>query len=83
MFSAITTCRSRWGRILIRMIAAKKDSAVITVKTPYMADSITQGVLAKWEVQVESRVKRDQPLASIETDKVNIPVTSPESGIIK
>jgi 2-oxoglutarate dehydrogenase E2 component (dihydrolipoamide succinyltransferase) len=63
-----------------------------------MADSITQGTLASWEkstpavaivshssclIEVGEYVKQDETVASIETDKVTIPVNAPESGIIK
>jgi len=62
------------------------------VKTPYMADSITQGTLASWEkskrialshgIEVGEYVKQDETIANIETDKVTIPVNSPESGLL-
>ena len=47
-----------------------------------MADSITEGELARWEKQVGEYVKQDELVATIETDKVDIQVNSPESGII-
>lgn len=47
-----------------------------------MADSITQGTLSSWTKKAGQRVKRDETVANIETDKVTIPVNSPEDGII-
>jgi len=41
------------------------------IKTPYMADSITQGTLAAWEKQVGDFVSQDETVANIETDKVS------------
>ena len=59
-----------------------------------MADSITQGTLATWEKSTDKRqsfivlevgeyVKQDETVANIETDKVTIPVNSPEAGQLK
>jgi len=53
------------------------------IKTPYMADSITQGTLASWEKKIGEFVAQDETVANIETDKVTIPVNAPESGVIK
>jgi 2-oxoglutarate dehydrogenase E2 component (dihydrolipoamide succinyltransferase) len=52
------------------------------VKVPTMADSITEGELARFERQVGEFVKADELVATIETDKVDIQVNSPEKGII-
>ena len=65
-------------------------SAIRTVQVPYMADSISQGTLATWEksniilmlVEVGEWVKQDDVLATIETEKVTIPVNCPASGIL-
>lgn len=56
--------------------------AIKIVKTPYMADSITQGTLLSWEKQVGDAVHQDDLVANIETDKVTIPVNSPYEGIL-
>lgn len=53
------------------------------VKTPYMADSITQGTLAAWEKKIGDFVRQDETVANIETDKVTIPVNAPESGFLR
>jgi 2-oxoglutarate dehydrogenase E2 component (dihydrolipoamide succinyltransferase) len=53
-----------------------------TIKVPPMADSITEGELARWEKQVGEFVKQDELIATIETDKVDIQVNSPESGTV-
>ncbi|KAJ3104427.1 2-oxoglutarate dehydrogenase complex E2 component [Physocladia obscura] len=52
------------------------------VKTPPMADSITEGTLTKWHKSVGEYVARDEPIATIETDKVDVTVNSAESGVI-
>jgi 2-oxoglutarate dehydrogenase E2 component (dihydrolipoamide succinyltransferase) len=66
--------------LLVRRRLSSSKDTVMVVKTPYMADSITQGVLASWDKQVGDIVRRDDTVATIETDKVNIPVNTPETG---
>ncbi|KAJ3191006.1 2-oxoglutarate dehydrogenase complex E2 component [Irineochytrium annulatum] len=58
-------------------IAAEK-----IIPVPPMADSITEGTLSKWHKNIGEFVARDEPLATIETDKVDVTVNSPESGQI-
>jgi hypothetical protein len=41
------------------------------VKTPSMGESITEGTLTQWFKKVGDSVKRDEQVATIETDKVN------------
>ncbi|KAI8321324.1 dihydrolipoyllysine-residue succinyltransferase E2 component [Martensiomyces pterosporus] len=48
-----------------------------------MADSITEGTLKSWAKQVGEQVEQDEEVASIETDKVDIPVNSPVGGVVR
>jgi 2-oxoglutarate dehydrogenase E2 component (dihydrolipoamide succinyltransferase) len=52
------------------------------VKTPHMADSITEGELARFEKKIGESVKENEVVAIIETDKVDIEVSSPVNGTI-
>eukprot|EP01137_Pigoraptor_chileana_P003230 Opistho-2@43120 len=52
------------------------------VNTPHMADSITEGELARWTKHIGDFVNRDDVVAVIETDKVDIEVNAPESGTL-
>ena len=58
-------------------------SPILSVDVPVMGESITTGVLAKWNVKVGDFVKVDEVVANIETDKVNVEVRSPQSGYLK
>ncbi|CAG7927878.1 unnamed protein product [Penicillium olsonii] len=53
------------------------------VKVPNMAESITEGTLKQFSKQVGDFVERDEEIATIETDKIDVSVNAPESGIIK
>jgi pyruvate dehydrogenase E2 component (dihydrolipoamide acetyltransferase) len=49
---------------------------------PQMGESIAEGTITKWLVQVGERVERDQPLFEISTDKVDAEIPSPASGTL-
>ncbi|OLL22183.1 Dihydrolipoyllysine-residue succinyltransferase component of 2-oxoglutarate dehydrogenase complex, mitochondrial [Neolecta irregularis DAH-3] len=53
------------------------------IKVPQMAESLTEGTLKQWTKQVGDYVERDEEVATIETDKIDVSVNSPEAGTIK
>ncbi|KAK3677835.1 2-oxoglutarate dehydrogenase complex E2 component [Vermiconidia calcicola] len=53
------------------------------VKTPEMAESITEGTLKGWSVAEGDYVEQDQELGSIETDKIDVAINSPTAGTVK
>ena len=56
---------------------------MIEIKTPVFPESIADGEVAAWHVEVGDTVKRDQVLVDIETDKVVLEVVAPDNGILK
>ncbi len=48
-----------------------------------MAESISEGTLSSFSKQVGDYVERDEEIASIETDKIDVSVNAPEAGTIK
>ncbi len=52
------------------------------VVMPQMGESIAEGTITKWLVQVGDRVERDQPLFEISTDKVDAEIPSPAAGTL-
>ncbi|MEO7564702.1 MAG: 2-oxoglutarate dehydrogenase complex dihydrolipoyllysine-residue succinyltransferase [Sphingomicrobium sp.] len=52
------------------------------VKVPALGESITEGTLAEWLKQPGDTVAQDEPIASLETDKVNVEVPSPIAGVL-
>ncbi|XP_068656718.1 dihydrolipoyllysine-residue succinyltransferase component of 2-oxoglutarate dehydrogenase complex 1, mitochondrial-like [Aristolochia californica] len=69
-------------RVFSRSFASDNGDVVDAV-VPFMGESITDGTLATFFKKPGDRVKADEPIAQIETDKVTIDVTSPEAGIIE
>jgi 2-oxoglutarate dehydrogenase E2 component (dihydrolipoamide succinyltransferase) len=52
------------------------------VKVPTLGESITEATLGQWLKQPGDAVKADEPIASLETDKVAVDVTAPADGVI-
>jgi 2-oxoglutarate dehydrogenase E2 component (dihydrolipoamide succinyltransferase) len=52
------------------------------VKVPTLGESITEGTLAQWLKKPGESVAQDEPIASLETDKVSVEVPSPVAGTI-
>ncbi len=53
------------------------------VVMPQMGESIAEGTITKWLVEVGQIVGRDQPLFEISTDKVDAEIPSPAAGIVR
>src|SRR5947209_6720664 len=52
------------------------------VEVPALGESITEGTLAQWLKKPGEAVAADEPIASLETDKVSVEVPSPVAGIL-
>jgi 2-oxoglutarate dehydrogenase E2 component (dihydrolipoamide succinyltransferase) len=51
------------------------------VQVPALGESITEGTLAQWLKKPGDAVAADEPIASLETDKVTVEVPSPVAGM--
>jgi len=52
------------------------------ILVPALGESITEATVSKWLKRVGEKVETDEPIVELETDKVNIEVPSPLSGIL-
>ncbi len=52
------------------------------VLVPTLGESITEATLGEWLKQPGDKVAADEPIASLETDKVSVEVPSPVAGIM-
>ena len=52
------------------------------ILVPSLGESITEATVSKWLKQVGENVDSDEPLVELETDKVNVEVPSPFSGVL-
>jgi len=55
---------------------------VTDVKVPVMGESVAEGTIASFSKKVGDKVKKDETIAEIETDKVALEVPSPADGVI-
>tara|TARA_E500000331_G_C17207138_1_gene691902 strand:+ start:137 stop:1420 length:1284 start_codon:yes stop_codon:yes gene_type:complete len=53
------------------------------ITVPALGESITEATVAKWLKNKGDNVEADEPIVELETDKVNLEVPSPISGIIE
>ncbi|WP_028594488.1 2-oxoglutarate dehydrogenase complex dihydrolipoyllysine-residue succinyltransferase [Paenibacillus assamensis] len=52
------------------------------VRVPDLGESITEGTLHKWHVQQGQAIKQGDIVAELETDKVNLEISSDEDGVV-
>jgi 2-oxoglutarate dehydrogenase E2 component (dihydrolipoamide succinyltransferase) len=52
------------------------------VTVPVLGESITEATLGEWLKQPGDPVAVDEPIASLETDKVSVEVPSPVAGVM-
>ena len=52
------------------------------VKVPTLGESVAEATIGEWLKQPGEAVKLDEPIASLETDKVAIEVTAPVAGVL-
>ncbi len=50
------------------------------IKVPVLGESITEATLGEWLKKPGEAVKADEPIASLETDKVSVEVPAPAAG---
>jgi 2-oxoglutarate dehydrogenase E2 component (dihydrolipoamide succinyltransferase) len=55
---------------------------LIEVKVPQLSESVAEATLLTWHKKPGERVRRDENLVDIETDKVVLETPAPESGVI-
>ena len=52
------------------------------ITVPTLGESVTEATVSKWLKSQGEKVTADEPLVELETDKVNIEVPSPTSGVL-
>ena len=52
------------------------------ILVPVLGESVTEATVARWLKKEGEKVSADEPVVELETDKVNLEVPSPVSGVI-
>ncbi|MEA2209199.1 MAG: hypothetical protein QOF54_1676, partial [Solirubrobacteraceae bacterium] len=55
---------------------------IIDVVTPAAGESVTEGTILEWHVQVGDHVEADATIVEISTDKVDVELPAPATGIV-
>ncbi len=55
---------------------------IFRVELPQVGESVTEGVIGRWLVSEGQAVRKYDPLVEVITDKVNIEMPSPVSGVV-
>ncbi len=55
---------------------------IIDVVTPAAGESVTEGTILEWHVKVGDAVKADATIVEISTDKVDVELPAPASGVV-
>jgi len=54
----------------------------IEIKVPVLPESVADALLLDWHKQAGDRVRRDEILVEVETDKIVLEVAAPEDGVV-
>ena len=60
----------------------KEEAMSTEVKVPTLGESVTEATVGEWLKQPGDAVAVDEPIASLETDKVAVEVPSPVAGVM-
>src|SRR5947209_8178018 len=55
---------------------------IVDVVTPAAGESVSEGTILEWHVKVGEPIKADDTIVEISTDKVDIELPSPASGVV-
>jgi multifunctional 2-oxoglutarate metabolism enzyme len=64
------------------MAASTATGQIIDVVTPAAGESVTEGTILEWRVKAGDFIKRDDTIVEISTDKVDVELPSPASGVV-
>lgn len=67
-----------------RVVVEKKteQTNIIEIAMPKMGESVMEGTIIKWHKKVGDKVKKDETIFEISTDKVDTEIPSPEEGTL-
>jgi len=54
----------------------------ISIVVPQLGESVAEGTVSKWLKAEGDRVRKEEPIVEIQTDKINVEIPSPEEGTL-
>jgi pyruvate/2-oxoglutarate dehydrogenase complex dihydrolipoamide acyltransferase (E2) component len=55
----------------------------ISIVVPQLGESVAEGTVSKWLKAVGDRVRKEEPLVEIQTDKINVEIPAPADGVLE
>ncbi|MHB8532572.1 MAG: biotin/lipoyl-containing protein, partial [Solirubrobacteraceae bacterium] len=55
---------------------------LVDVVTPSAGESVTEGTVLEWHIKIGDRIKVDETIVEISTDKVDVELPSPATGVV-
>ena len=55
----------------------------VSIVVPQLGESVAEGTVSKWLKAVGDRVRKEEPLVEIQTDKINVEIPSPAEGVLQ
>src|SRR5512144_1925992 len=55
----------------------------ISIVVPQLGESVAEGTVAKWLKAVGDKVRKEEPLVEIQTDKINVEIPAPAEGVLE
>ena len=55
----------------------------VSIVVPQLGESVAEGTVSKWLKAVGDRVRKEEPLVEIQTDKINVEIPSPAEGTLQ
>ncbi len=62
--------------------APAQSTGVVDVLTPAAGESVSEGTILEWHVEVGDEIKADDTIVEISTDKVDLELPSPATGTV-
>jgi 2-oxoglutarate dehydrogenase E2 component (dihydrolipoamide succinyltransferase) len=54
----------------------------ISIVVPQLGESVAEGTVARWLKAVGDKVRKEEPIVEIQTDKINVEIPSPAEGVL-
>src|SRR5438132_7662046 len=61
----------------------EESSMPISIVVPQLGESVAEGTVSKWLKAVGDRVRKEEPLVEIQTDKINVEIPAPAEGTLE
>src|SRR5690242_18284321 len=54
----------------------------VSIVVPQLGESVAEGTVSKWLKAVGDRIRKEEPIVEIQTDKINVEIPAPADGTL-